>query len=376
MSVHIVIDGTPYSGWTKATVKRDIKSMSGSFSLSIGFEGANFVQQAIGTRVIKKGAECAVYIKGQLAVTGTIEKRRSKGTKKSYVLSIEGRSKTKKAIKSSPKGKSIQFNDMNRTDIVKKIAKDLDINVIDNSGSTGGKVIRHIMSDGATAAQEIYNIAREGGLQVSDDVNGNLVILNPDGDGEGDDIILGVNIEEWDANLSDEDEKHEYKAVGHSVQTDEKYGKEAMDIASTAIDSVLSSKEIRRIRVDSDVDLDTLKKRAILEARRSKANNNEVVVKTGHIVQSSGELWAPNKKHFVDIFVDNISNTMLLKSVEWNFDKENGSASLTFTIDKGYSNSGGKGAKGKKGGKLGSNAPDAATGEDWESNEVYSENDA
>jgi len=368
----ISIGGNDYSGWTKAKVSRSIDAMAGSFSMSVAFEGADFINQVVGTREIKKGSECTVSIAGQLVITGSLEKRKSSGSKTRYTLSVEGRSKTKRLIKSSPKGKEIQFNNRKRTDIVKKIASDLGVEVKDKSNDSS-KVYRHIMSDGITAGQEIYNVAREAGIQLSDDENGNLVILNPDGDGQGDDIELGVNIEEWTADLSEEDEKKEYQAAGHSVPTDNKYGKDAVNAAVKAIEETFKSPEIRRIRVDSDVDVDTLKKRAALEARRSSAESNSITIKTKDITQKNGKLWSPNTKHRVSIWVDGIDIVMLLKSVEWEFDKGECSVSLTFTKEKGHSNSTSKGAKNqstKSGSKAGS-----ATGEFWESSELISETD-
>lgn len=60
-------------------------------------------------------------------------------------------------------------------------------------------------------------------------------------------------------------------AKSSSIPTDEKYGQEAEEIAGAAIDNYVQYKRELHILVESDQDVETLKTRALTEARRRAA---------------------------------------------------------------------------------------------------------
>jgi hypothetical protein len=77
--VVIAIGGSALDTWTEMTLERSKDELTGSLSATI-FAGA--MQSGPMIEAAKCGAEVTVYIGGQLAFTGTVDKREGSGTKK------------------------------------------------------------------------------------------------------------------------------------------------------------------------------------------------------------------------------------------------------------------------------------------------------
>ena len=77
--VVICIGGSALDTWTEMTLQRSKDEMTGSLSVTI-FAGA--MSSGPMVQAAKCGAEITVYIAGQLAFCGTVDKREGSGTKK------------------------------------------------------------------------------------------------------------------------------------------------------------------------------------------------------------------------------------------------------------------------------------------------------
>src|SRR6187402_3098092 len=144
--VVILVGGSELTTWTDMTLQRSKEEMTGTLNVTI-FAGA--MPSAPIARAAKAGAEIQCYIAGQLAFTGTVDKRQGTGAKKGkdetagtdtenqetkgdssmsvnigpneYTLKLSARGKTKRLIDSSHQHETT--NELKPT--TKKIAEKL-----------------------------------------------------------------------------------------------------------------------------------------------------------------------------------------------------------------------------------------------------------
>jgi prophage tail gpP-like protein len=77
--VVVTVGGQEVEAWTELTLKRSKDELTGELSMTL-FAGGMPPEPVV--RQAKAGAEIQVYIAGQIAFTGTVDKRQGTGSKK------------------------------------------------------------------------------------------------------------------------------------------------------------------------------------------------------------------------------------------------------------------------------------------------------
>lgn len=335
MTISLLYEGRLLSNWTSASATRSLDALSGTFEFTL----SPVDETAFGFPVTKfsAGDEVKVLIDGQLFLTGAIDKREDRGNSTSASLTLSGRSKTRDAIDSSASTKTGEFNDVEPDKILSDLGQENGIRVKNEAGKSE-KLKKHRVFESETTARSMRRVAREAGLNLTDDEEGNILIFDPGKAGSGSPLILGQNILEYSVTQDWSKRVKKVTAKGQSVSTDQRYGKDATDLASNAIDSFVKQQRSLRVLTDNDADKEKLKKRAIAEASRRAGESLSVSIEVaGHSDTLSGSFWKVNKTHSVSIPRADIQTTLLLKEVKFSEDANKSSTSLTLTPKKAYS---------------------------------------
>jgi prophage tail gpP-like protein len=118
------------------------------------------------------------------------------------------------------------------------------------------------------------------------------------------------------------------------------------------------------IFADSDQDKETLKKRAVTEARRRKAQGLNVTLTMSTWSDDGGKLWKVGRLHHVIIPVDQVDDVLIISEVGFDLTAKDRKASVTLVDKDSYSDKAGAGKdKGKAKGKAGRGKSVFAEGE-------------
>jgi prophage tail gpP-like protein len=302
------------------------------------------------------GAKGEIFLDDQLAGTIRIDTRTSQGTPQTYTLTLAFRGLSSSIVDSHADHPSGQENKKTPGQISKKLMEGHDSQLEDQSGESQ-QLERYIIDEGETIARGIRRATREFGLVASENPQGNVVLAKRGHDqgGMGHPLILGKNFIQWSTKRDMAPRNQKTKTKGNAVPTDKKYGKDAEEMAGQAIDNYVKFKKEQHVLIDSDHSKDTLKKRAVTEARRRASQGLNIELTLSTWSDDGGQLWAVGKSHMVVIPVDGISDLLVISQVEFTLDKEKRETRVTLVPKESFgdeSGSGGDsgGASGKGGG--------------------------
>src|SRR5262245_8480723 len=209
----IIVGGAVLDTWTEMTLNRKKDDLTGTLNVTI-FAGAMSSGPII--RSARAGAEIQCYIAGQLAFTGTVDKRTGsgaksgeKGTKEAgkphqgasksvtigpneYTVKLSARGKTKRLIDSAHQHPTTNMMQPTTKEVVEKLIEPWKIQL-----EWKGEVIKldkMRFRDGARVVDELHRVAMENCYFMHETRDGKLRVTDGVGGGGGEALILGQNI--------------------------------------------------------------------------------------------------------------------------------------------------------------------------------------
>ena len=332
----VEVGGQQFRNFTKLHAERDKENMTCSGTIELSWPGAEMIgASSMPVQEMVDGAKGTLLLDGQLAATFRIDKRTSKGSPTSYALTLNYRGLTAALVDSQADHPSGQENRKKAPDIIKKLIEGYEPQLKDKSGGDSKQQTRFIIQEGETVERAIRRCGREFGLLATEDEEGNLVLQKRGADeGTGQPLTVGRNFTEWTTSRDISPRHSEVKVRGSLIPTDEIYGKAAEeDPHGEAKDSYVQYKRRLTIFADSDQDKETLKKRAVQEMNRRKAQGLTVSLTMSTWSDDGGQLWKVGKIHHISIPVDNVDDDLQIKSVAFDLDTDTRESSLEF-VDK------------------------------------------
>jgi prophage tail gpP-like protein len=324
--VVIAIGGSALDTWTEMTLQRSKDELTGSLSVTI-FAGA--MQSAPMIRAAKCGAEITVYIAGQLAFCGTVDKREGSGTKKGkkgaddtnkkegkgtdgtklsvnigpneYTIKLSARGKTKRLIDSSHQHPTTNMMQPTTKEVVEKLIEPWQVQ-LEWKGETI-KLDKQRFRDGARVFDELQRIAvencyfmyetREGKLRVTDGVGTES--------GSGDPLILGENILTFSAEQSEDKAKSKVKVKGQRSKKNIR-GKKALEKThKTVSNSKVKNKSTQTVQHYGDATDKELERRARFEMNKRNSESQKITIEVFHVQTPSGQPWDIGNCHYVEV---------------------------------------------------------------------------
>jgi len=317
--VVITVGGTELTTWTEMTLQRSKEQLTGSLSVTI-FAGA--MPSIPIARAAAAGADILVYIGGQIAFTGVVDKRKGTGAKSGtagteennkgssgasistnigpneYTIKLTARGKTKRLIDSSHQHPTTNMLKPTTKEVVDKLIEPWKI-----QADWKGEVIKldkQRFRDGARVVDELNRIAVENCYFMYETRDGKLCVTDGCAGGSGDALILGVNILEFSASQSEEDEKSEVKVKGQRSKKD-KWGEDAvLKTHKTTKNKRMKSHVPHTIQHNGDADDKTLERRGRFEMNARAAKAKKIEIEVFHVMSTGGP-WDIGNLHYVEV---------------------------------------------------------------------------
>jgi prophage tail gpP-like protein len=342
--VVIAIGGNVLETWTEMTLERKKEDLTGSLNVTI-FGGA--LPPAPMATSAKCGAEITCYIGGQLAFTGTIDKREGSGTKKGkkgskeagkdtqgeskmsvnigpneYTIKLSARGKTKRLIDSSHQHPTTNMMQPTTKQVVEKLIEPWGIQL-----QWLGEVIKldkQRFRDGQRVVDELIRVAvencyfmyetRDGKLKVTDGVGSNS--------GSGDPLILGENILTFSAEQSEDKAKSKVKVKGQRTKKDI-FGKKAVkDTHTTVSNKKVKSKSHETVQMYGDATKKALERRARFEMNKRNSASQKITIEVFHVQTPSGKPWDIGDTHYVQVPPEGIFDVFECVELTYHCDHE------------------------------------------------------
>jgi len=284
--VALHVDGQIYGGWESVTVSRSIEQVSGSFDISHTDKWAD--QRT--PRPIKRGAVCRLSIDGVNVISGYVSEIVPTYNSDSHEISVSGDAKTVDLADCSAVDK--QYNGQDLTQIATDICKPFGIKV--TADTDVGEPFDRFEVESETAFDAIERAARQRGILLISDAQGDLVLTKRSTEKMPVTLELGKNIREASGLFSDRDRYSDYLVAGQTVGTDEFNGTQAATPKAAIKDAGI--KRYRPLRIDAEQQGagESLKKRAQWE-RNVRAGRGTRITYTVYGWYAGSKLWEPNR---------------------------------------------------------------------------------
>lgn len=319
--VVVTVGGQEVEAWTELTLKRSKDELTGELSMTL-FAGGMPPEPVV--RQAKAGAEIQVYIAGQIAFTGTVDKRQGTGSKKGkpgtsdtkedhggtlstnigpneYMVKISARGKTKRLIDSSHQHPTTNMIKPTTKKVVEKLVEPWKTKL--KFLGEDIKLDKVRFRDGARVVDELHRIAlencyfmyetREGELKVTDGVGSES--------GSGDALILGENILTFSAEQSEDQAKSKIKVKGQRSDK-KKWGKEAVEKTFKEVqDKNVKDNVPQTVQHYGDADDKTLERRGRFEMNKRNNESKKITIEVFHVQTPSGQPWDIGNTHYVEV---------------------------------------------------------------------------
>jgi prophage tail gpP-like protein len=352
-SCFISIAGGNFGNFLKLSFKRAKEDATSSGTVTLSWPGAEMMAATSApVAEIMDGVRGTLMMDGQLACTFRVDSRTSHGDSNSYRLEFSFRGLASSIVDSHADHPSGQENKKSPGKISKKLMEGYEPKLEDKSGENR-QLERFILQEGESVERAMRRACREFNLTFSENEQGNVVLSKKGSDeGSGQALVLGQNFYQWSTKRDMSPRYSKVKAKGNSVPTDKKYGKEAEEMAGEATDDYVKYKREFHMLIDSDHDKQTLKKRAVGEAKRRKGDGLEVTLTMSTWSDDGGQLWKVGRMHHVTIPVDGVADNLQIATASFEMDKDTRFATLTLKPKDTFGDE--EGGGGDEGGAAGS----------------------
>lgn len=339
MTIAISVDDIPYTNFTNSNVKIDLDAVSGSFSFTAVTDQAQPVPFQIGD-------ECVILVNDQAVVTGFIEILNISYNSNEHKIVVEGRDKTADLIDSTIEGIKLSPPISLKQAIQKALDQigENDIEIIENTPTGDFKKAEEKIngSIGQNAFEFCENLARKRQVLLTRDGLGNIVITQ----GSGIDSKSTVQniVDAKDNNIKsgsigfDLTQRYFHYIVKSQLNpvalnfAGDTSSKEITNQIGNSFDEIRQSRHLV-IKAENSSSSEQCIKRAIWENNIRKARGRIYSCTVQGFNNSAGNLYQPNQLiQVVDQFCE-INAKMLLNSVEFSFDVNDGSISTLSFVD-------------------------------------------
>lgn len=313
MSFELTVDGQVYGGWTKSRVTLGIEQMAAAFELS-------YTQQWPGSTVarpIRPGALCKLALDGKPILTGYVDEDSMSLAESAHTLSVSGRSKTADLIDCAAIHKTGQWRGRTLTQIATDLAAPFGIKVrVD--GDVGLAFSSFALQEGETVFEALDRAARQRGLLLTSDGNGDLVILRTGNGRAPAELLEGVNVESISVTRSMRERFSQYRVKGQGRGNDNDNGATVAGPMSVALDT--SVPRYRPTIVLAEEQGVALKDRAQWE-KQVRMGRGLTVNVTVSGFSANGVHWKPNTKARCVSPAVGLDSDLLIVEVTYNLDE-------------------------------------------------------
>ncbi len=305
----LLINGRTHQGWNSVSITRSIEQGTHRFNVSLT-EQAQSVNQP---HLIQPGAACQLYAGEELVTSGYIDDIERSYDSTQHSASISGRSKLADLVDCSSTGKQ-QTKGRSLKDVATTLCQPFGIDVkVDPSATEATKILSKdsTLDNGQPIWEFLEQLARQTGVLLISDADGNLLITRTRTQETDTAINLGTNVTSASGSFSHRDLFSEYIVTGQHPNIN---GQDARDNQSRG--SFKTGRGRYRptvISADNPVDNEECKRLAQWH-NNVRRGRSETITYTlsGWRQTATGRLWTPNELINVNDAVLGLKDTRLL----------------------------------------------------------------
>lgn len=316
--VELLVNGTVYSGWTDVTVRRSIEAVAGSYRLELTDRWPGQSEPW----PLLPSDQCTVRDGDDTLISGYIDTIDGTLAGDDHSLGVSGRDRTADLVDSSADMTPGEWSGLTLLQVAQKIAEPYGITVRAEV-DVGQPFSVFKLQPSETGFEAIEQAARQRGLLLVSDSEGNLVITRPGNRRTADALIQGENVLRARASASHQDRYARYVCLGQRPGDDNTFGEQAAGVRAEARDSAIGNRERTLVVIaEKGVSPAAAKNRAEWEAatRAARAATLSVIVQGWR--QSDGSLWTPNRLVPVDIPALRAQGDLLISQVTYRYGQQ------------------------------------------------------
>lgn len=317
----IEVGGSSISGWQEIEVTLRAEGFPNSFDIAFS------TKQPLTNSVViaKAGDPCAVYLGGDLVISGYVDMDANGGDARGHMLRLVGRGKTQDLVDCSAEWPSGQLINGTALDIATKLAQPYGIDVRMGDGADPGpQVPQWALNYTDTGADIIQRIARAAGLLAYEDANGALVLGTVGTTRAASGAVLPGNVQAWSVENSMNGRYSEVVCclLGLAALSDIP-GSDFFDIEEDPNVPRHRRLDIILEQVGQDP-VEFTKKKAMWEVARRAGRSSVVHVTVDSWRDAEGTLWTPNTSVPVDVPGLRVDKLLVLSEVTFRRSSEGG----------------------------------------------------
>lgn len=314
MTVSLHIGGRSHQGWKTAQISRGVRSVAGSFELTVTDRWPGQSAQVS----IRPGDSCQVMVNGETVITGYVDEVRPSYSAGDHAITFKGRSKTADLVDCSVVHDGGQFKGRTLLQIAKDMANPFGITV--RSETDVGAALNEDINQGETVADVLEELALMRGVLVCDDANGNLVLTRA-GAVRARGSILHTkdrgNVLSSSGSFSMDGRFSLYVVKGQSAGDDEVFGAAASEPSAQEKDQNVLRYRPLVVVAEKQATIGLCRERAAWERSVRAGQSVDLTYTVQGWTQAGGALWQPNTLVSVRDDFLKVNGQFLISEVTW-----------------------------------------------------------
>ncbi|MDH4122368.1 MAG: hypothetical protein OEV94_11765 [Deltaproteobacteria bacterium] len=319
-TVRLLVNGQDFTGWEEVEIFTSFEHLATVFRLRMTEFGGVFL--------VVEGDRCQVVIGTDLVVTGWVDAVTREISAQAHLVEVQGRDLTCDLVDCCAELDGGHLTGQNIHQIANTLASRyaVPVDLFAGPGEPFGVVAVH---PGETNFALLERLARQRGLLLTSDPEGDLRITKPGKEISAGSLIEGENVLSAKYTRSLTERYSVYLVLGQSHLTDESAPQAAFGQKGQARDYDVTRYRNQVVVAEAHGDDATMDRRAAWEAAVRSGRGQALAVLVPGWKGPDDVLWRPNALVRVEIPTLGIDDTLLLAACRYTLDKDGTRTELT-----------------------------------------------
>jgi prophage tail gpP-like protein len=324
----IIVNGQRFRDWESVQVHLAEGESNSTFKFSVS-EGMPLARDFASVR-IRPGEHCTIMLAGQLAISGYVETRQVAYTATQHGVELSGVSKTKALADGAVMHETMEFKNKTFQQIADEIVKPFGIKFVPLTALPQKKIERLNVPVGQSAWTTLEELARDRGIILGSDTQGNLTGRKGGaGGGGGDMVIEGKNILEGSERWSLNGGGGPNTSVSQNINNDYRSGPDAAHVPSASADNKIKGHGTGAYAPNTQIanrtgDKEDMKNLSENESERRGQEQLQVTIVVQGWLRPSGGLWKPGQNVHVKSPMLIVDEPLKLVTADFTQDSKSG----------------------------------------------------
>jgi len=231
------INGVPHEGFTSVEVTRSVSDMAGVCTATLSDKWSSGYPNW-GNWDVLPGMPVQVFYGPLLVLTGLIDNVNPSYDAENHGIQITSRSKTKDPVDSSAEMPNGEMENVTLDQIAGELLRPYGMTPRIEA-EMGEPFSRAAVIDGETVQETLERYARQRGVLVTDDAEGNPRLVQVKNQAPTFALTEGINILAGSSTLTEDKRHSEYKTTGQDAGTDQKHGRDVSEVEAKTTDPAI-----------------------------------------------------------------------------------------------------------------------------------------